>query len=453
MLPLLITLLPLGALTAEAVPRKGAAIAAAAARPPVRQAADQPVPPQPVTAGPPTTPAAPPEAAQAPQIRVFLDCDACFQDYLQEELTFVDRVRDRTEADVHVLITSSGTGGGGREYTVSLMGAGRFDGVSHTLRTATLRDATEDVVRRQLLNTVRLGLLQYLTRDGVPPELGITVRLGDAQRPSAAAADPWDSWVFSIRAAASFDGEESSRETELGVNLSADRITPDWKITIGSDIEHQTEEFDLDEEDPVKVERRERDLNALVVKGLGEHWSVGAAGEIESSTFENTRLAVEVAPAVEFNVFPYSAYTRRQLRALYAAGVRHLAYYETTLFGETEETRPLHEVSLTYEQREPWGSLNARTEWSQFLHDLSKSRLEAEGELSLRLARGLSVEAQLAASRIRDQISLPSRGATPEEILLRLRQLQSGYEYRFSFGITYSFGSIFSSIVNPRFGQ
>ena len=57
------------------------------------------------------------------------------------------------------------------------------------------------------------------------------------------------------------------------------------------------------------------------------------------------------------------------------------------------------------------------------------------------------------ASRIRDQLSLPARGATDEEVLLRLRQLQSGYEYNVGVGVTYTFGSIFSSIVNPRFGQ
>jgi len=36
---------------------------------------------------------------------------------------------------------------------------------------------------------------------------------------------------------------------------------------------------------------------------------VGAQGETESSTFENIKFSVGGAPAVEFNVFPYSAYT------------------------------------------------------------------------------------------------------------------------------------------------
>ena len=159
------------------------------------------------------------------------------------------------------------------------------------------------------------------------------------------------------------------------------------------------------------------------------------------------------APAVEFNFFPYSMYTRRQLRAQYAVGVSRFQYYEETLYGKLEETLPNHELSLTLEQRERWGSIEASIEWSQYLHDLSKSRLEASGELSLRLARGLSVAAELNASRIRDQLSIPARGATDEEVLLRLRRLESGYEYSVSVSLTYTFGSIFSSIVNPRFGQ
>ncbi len=300
---------------------------------------------------------------------------------------------------------------------------------------------------------MRAGLLRFLTRDGVPPELKLEVTLGsEAERP-AVAGDRWRNWVFSLRGSAAVQGEESNRSRELGASVSADRITPDWKITLGFDIDHEHEEFDLDEDEPVSADRRERDFNWLVVKSLGEHWSLGARGEVESSTFDNTELAIAAAPAVEFNFFPYSQYTRRQLRAQYGVGVSSFRYYEETLYGKLEETLPNHELSLTLEQRERWGSIEASIEWSQYLHDLSKSRLEAVGELSLRLARGLSVAAEINASRIRDQLSIPARGATDEEVLLRLRRLESGYEYSLSFNLTYTFGSIFSSIVNPRFGQ
>jgi hypothetical protein len=393
------------------------------------------------------------QAAAAPQLKVFLDCEDCFSDFLRSEIEFIDYVRDPKEAEVHILITRAQTGGGGREYTVAFLGRGKFQGVDETLKTITTSSDPDDIVRRQIATAMRAGLIRYLTREAVPPQLDLEVKLGTEDERPAVAGDRWNNWVFSLRGSASFDGEESSKDRQLGASVSADRITPDWKITFGFEFDRETEEFDLDEDEPVKVRREERDFQSSIVKALGEHWSAGVFSEIESSTFQNIKLALRAAPAVEYNVFPYAMYTRRQLRASYAVGVNDLQYYEITLFGKTDETLPQHELSLTYEQRERWGSLQTRVEWSQYLHDLSRTRLEVDGEFSVRLARGLSVQSEINASRIRDQLSLPARGATDEEILLRLRQLESGYEYSFSIGLTYTFGSIFSSVVNPRFGQ
>ena len=399
--------------------------------------------------------AAAPQATQpsAGPLKVFLDCGNCFPDFLRTEVTFVDYVRDRNEADVHVIVTSFETGGAGREYTAAFTGLRAFQGVTHLLKTITTTSDPEDVIRRQLATMLRVGLLHFMTREGVSQHLAVDVELGDDRLGSAPTADRWNKWVFSLRGNVSLEGEESSRERRFGGSASADRVTPDWKLTIGADFNEEREEFDLDEDEPVAVERRERELSWLAVKALGEHWSAGTEGELESSTFSNTSFQGEFAGAVEFNVFPYSTYTKRQLRTQYLLGVRHAKYNEETLFGLTRETRGRQELSTTFEQRERWGSIEAEIEWSQYLHDLSKYRLESNGEVSLRIARGFSVSAELRASRIRDQISLPRRGATSEEILLRLRQLQSGYEYDFSVGLTYTFGSIFSAIVNPRFGS
>lgn len=394
-----------------------------------------------------------PDPAPPGPIRVFLDCDGCFEDFLRSQLEFVDFVRDRTEADVHVLVTSTQTGSGGVEFTVAFIGVGAYQGIDHTLKAFTVQSDPEDLTRRQLATTMRVGLLNYVTRGGVPQRLSVDVELGPEPARAAASRDRWNSWVFSVRASASFEGEETSRELQIGGAVSADRITPEWKLTFGAEIDHEQERFDIEEDEPFDVERREREVNWLVVKALGDHWSVGAEGELESSTFQNTALSISAAPAVEYNIFPYSVYTTRQLRVLYSLGPRRLRYYEETLRGRNAETLAQHEVSVTFDQTERWGSLEARAEWSQYLHDRALSRLETDAEVSLRVARGLSVFMDVNASRIRDQISLPRRDATPEEILLRLRQLQSGYEYRLSVGMTYTFGSIFSSIVNPRFGQ
>lgn len=239
------------------------------------------------------------------------------------------------------------------------------------------------------------------------------------------------------------------------MNVSGDRVTDNWKFSFGASADLERETFnrleDPDEE-PFTVTQRERDLDWFAAKSLGPHWSVGIDGNMRSSTFGNTRFSTGEAPAVEFSVFPYEDYATRQLLFQYEVGIEHARYNEVTIFGKLRETLWRHELSASFDQRQPWGSIDARVEWSQYLHDRGKYRLEADGELSFRIVRGLSINLEGSASRIRDQLSLPRRLATPEEILLRLRELQSGYEYRFSAGFTYSFGSIFNNVVNPRFG-
>src|SRR5262245_15480433 len=73
-----------------------------------------------------TQPAA--TATPSGALKVFLDCNSCDEDFLRTEITFIDYMRDRTDADVHILVTTQGTGGGGTEYTLKFIGLGRFAG-------------------------------------------------------------------------------------------------------------------------------------------------------------------------------------------------------------------------------------------------------------------------------------------------------------------------------------
>src|ERR1043166_8165764 len=68
------------------------------------------------------TAATPPPAS----LTVFLDCGMCDEDYIRTEIKYVNWVRDRTAADVHVLITRESTGGGGTQFTAAFLGANAF---------------------------------------------------------------------------------------------------------------------------------------------------------------------------------------------------------------------------------------------------------------------------------------------------------------------------------------
>jgi hypothetical protein len=387
------------------------------------------------------------------RLKVYLDCDDCFGDYIREEVDMVEYVRDPAEADVHILISRSDTGSGGTERAVALIGVGRFKGLDFKSRALSQSGDTEDTQRQRLATAITIGLLNYLSSDGVSG--GLTVEVEQTAQPgqTGPVTDPWNFWVMSVQGSIAMTGEESNRQLDLGAEIAADRITDDWKITFGAEIEHRREDFDLDEDEPLRAERSERDFDALVARSLNEHWSMGGRASLESSTFENIAIESFIGPAIEYNLFPYSQYTRRQLRIGYALGPYYARYREETLLFTMSDRMTQQELSLTIDQREPWGSLQAEVEYTTFLPDASLYRIQLEGEVNVRLARGLSLAVELATSRIRDQLSIPRRGVTPEEVLLRLRRLRSGYEYNLQIGLTYTFGSIFNTIVNPRFGN
>lgn len=408
---------------------------------------------------PPSPPPSPTPQLPAPGLlpsgdllRVFLDCD-CFETYLRDEIEWVDYVRQAQDADVHVLSRTSDTGGGGEEVILRFIGRNRFQGIDQEVRAVTLTGDPEDTRRRAVLQAASVGLLSYLARGGLPTGVEVSVRARSTGQAVAPARDPWNLWVFEIEASGALEAEESNRQRKWELNVSADRISANWKISFGVNEDQQVEEFDLDEDDPFESRRRERSVNGFVAKSLGPHWSFGVNGRAESSTFGNTRFAARLAPAVEFSVFPYEDYATRQLILQYEVGVERAEYNEITLFDKLKDTLYRHELSVRLDQRQPWGSLQAGAEVSQYFHDFGRYRLEVDGELDVRITRGLSVNFEASASRIRDQLSLPRRNASPQEVLLRLRELQSGYEVQLSFGISYSFGSLFNNVVNPRFGN
>ncbi len=381
--------------------------------------------------------------------KVFIDCTDCDIDYIRTEITFVNYVRDRKEAQVHVLVTTLKTGSGGREYTLSFIGQNEFAGIDDTQACYTNRTDTEDEVRYGLVNALKMGLMGYVARTPIASRVAISFEKAPKPRPSR---DKWRSWVFSLSGSAHLHGEESWATRELSAAFSASRVTPASKLALSLEASSNRDHFTFEGE---RIDSRSRsvDLEGLFVKSLGEHWSIGAFVEAESSSYENLEAGLEVAPAIEFDLFPYSQSTRRQLRFLYKLGIKTARYEEETIYDRLRETRLGQSLSSTFEVKEKWGSINTSFEASHYFHDLRKYRLELLTVIQLKLFKGFSFYAVASGSRIHDQLSLPKAGASLDEVLLRRREMATNYNYFLSIGVGYTFGSIFTNVVNPRFGS
>jgi len=84
------------------------------------------------------------EVANGRSITVFLDCDhRCDSEYIRQEIDFVNYMRDRNDAQVHLLITQQQTGSG-RIYTLNFIGRQEFAALSDTLYFSTSDTDTDD---------------------------------------------------------------------------------------------------------------------------------------------------------------------------------------------------------------------------------------------------------------------------------------------------------------------
>lgn len=389
-------------------------------------------------------------AERTDAIRVFLDCGACDESYLRTEITFVSYVRDRTAADVHVLITTQGTGGGGTQYTVNFIGLERFKGVDHLLTYPTPQTATPDERRRGLASILKLGLVRYVAETSLASRLSLRFDQGGVKSP-APVEDPWNFWVFRLGGSGGFEGESATSQRSVSMNFSANRTTEHWKVSLFSFGNYRQQRFDLEDGETFTAIRRNTDGRGLIVKSLTPHWSVGATGAMAASTFTNYDFRSRVAPAIEYNVFPYADSTRRIFTVLYSVGVQTADYTEETIYGRLDERLVDQQLEVSVGLRQPWGTANAAFEASHYLNRSGKYRIGAFGGADVRLFKGFSISVDGGMSKRQDQLSLRRGEATTEEILIRQRELATDYSYDFRFGLSYSFGSIFNNVVNPRF--
>lgn len=387
-------------------------------------------------------------------LRVFLDCSQCDFNNLRQDVAFVNYVRDKSDADVHVLISTQNTASGGREYTFDFIGLRGFSDLQQRLTYASSGTDTEDERRRGVSRTFGLGLTPFLLKTAQRERFSIQYSppAGAAvSKVTTPADDPWDSWIFRLGASTELNGETRQNSNRLRANVSANRTTERWKFSFNGNGDFNRSEFTLS--DGRKVESASDSWNASgsAIKSLGrEHWAGLVRAEARSSTQSNEELEVRGAVGLEWDYFPYAESTRRSMVVQYSAGVSRLKYFERTLFGKTEETLVDHRLAAILALRQPWGTWRASAAYSAFLHDATKYNLDFFVDADVRLFRGFGLNVEGSYSKVRDQLYLPAGAASDEEVLLRQRRLATGYRYRVLVGFSFQFGSIYNNVVNPR---
>lgn len=239
------------------------------------------------------------------RIALFLDCDYCDETFIRQEMPYVDHVRDREVASVHVLVTRKETGSGGEALTIDLIGLGIFEGLDFPTVFNVPANATEAEERDGFLRTLEAALVPYLMQtpmrsqlrvDFMSPEAGDTEVLQTTE-------DPWNHWTIEVYAdgSADFESQQRSFDTRYGVFVS--RVTEDWKLQLRPFFNYNYDRFERDE-GTITCSARRDGVTSYAVRSISPHWSVGADGDVLTSTFSNVEWRYRFMGAVEWSLYP-----------------------------------------------------------------------------------------------------------------------------------------------------
>ncbi len=380
--------------------------------------------------------------------------------YLRSEINVVDFLYDNTTSDVHLLLTSEGTGSGGYEYLLIFFGEQYFKNQTDTIRFTTAPVATEFEIRESILKYIKAGLVPFITKTAAFRNIEINLKNTDATPIDGAdtlgVMDPWNDWVMRVNAGGYFNADANYNTKSYNGNLSANKITDKTKIGFGFSASKDKSTFDFDAEDASDsyvVKNHNWAIHHYLIKTISPHWSWSYEAKYIQNTFSNIEGRAFLLAAAEYNIFPYTEVNTKLFTLSYGLTARRNTYYNPTIYNKTTETLYGHRATAYLSLNQKWGTSYAGISYHNYFHDWSLFNLGLDVYTSVRVAGGLSFYILAFGGLTRDQVGLVKGNATPEEVLARRRQLASGYNYFSSMGINYRFGSKLNNVVNPRFDR
>lgn len=383
--------------------------------------------------------------------RVFMDCNDCDMAYIKDHITFVNYVRERREADIHILTAGSGTGSGGHKVILIFYGQNRFKGKTDTLSFSIAPSTADEIIKEKTVKVLKIGILQFMTASKEFDNFDLTYNAPEGTKKQVSEdEDPWNYWIFKIGINGYTNGESSYKYYNFNSYISANRITDKLKLEFSLSNNYNESRYKYGDEQIIGITRN-YNFNHLMVKSLTNHWSLGYETGASSSSYSNINYSFNLNPAVEYDIYPYSESTIKQFRMKYSVGPTYRSYIDTTIFNKTKELLFSHSLQIAFETNQKWGSIGFDISTGSYLHDLSLNFASLSSNLSLNLFKGFSLYLYGYISFIHNQINLSKEEASLESVLIHTQQLPTTFNYYTSVGFSYTFGSIYNNVVNPRF--
>jgi hypothetical protein len=374
---------------------------------------------------------------------------------LRQELSYFDFTRDPRLADLTLVVVRQPAGNGGERFTVSL---GRGAASLGTEELAPARTflaapgAPPHESREHLLQAILSLLHGELLESAHAAAFALRLPVRTAAELSTL-DDPWRYWVIAPELRGHGEGASGYYFIESTGAVSVRRIAEPSKIRLRGAYARRLSSYRLEDGSRIHGDSYGWDGRAIYAHSIGRRWALGGVGTGHASEYENLKGQLRAAPLVELNIYPYSENASRQLRLAYQAGAWTNWYLEPNRAGLMRESRPFQALSVIADVNQPWGSVQLVGQLNAFLDAPALYRLSGGAVLSLRLVAGLALTLEGQAALVHDQINQRSRPITDRELLLWTAQQPSNHFFEAEVGLSYTFGSVHNTIVNPRFAR
>jgi hypothetical protein len=262
--------------------------------------------------------------------------------------------------------------------------------------------------------------------------------------------DQWHHWVFKIGGFVWLNGDSNRNARNFNTYAKATKVDSMNKFSLRLSYNNRRDQYTYNQQKIIS-EQEFFSLDLYQIWGINQHWSYGIFGNFDRSRYSNYDKSFRVYAGLEYNLFPYTESASKSLVLTGKLGGIYNRYFEKTVYNKTEEFLGRAKLLLNGNLVKKWGSMYAGVEYGVFLHDIKLYAVGFNVGTNLRITKGLDFNMHGYYGIQHDQINIAAGNLTLEETLLAQKQLQSGYNYYFSVGLSYSFGSIYNSIVNPRF--
>jgi hypothetical protein len=396
--------------------------------------------------------------AKKENLSVFYDCTnfggACYYDYIRQENSLITFVRDRTDADVHVMLKSNKNSVGVDIVTYFVVGRNEYAAMQDTINFSIPLNSTDDDKRKLLVHQLQIGLLPYVAKTNIANKIQLSFKNKNANDTAASISskekDKYNAWVFQIGGNGNVSGSKNYRDIYANGYVFADRETDKTKTNNWFTIDEQFSSYE-DNGQTLKYEFQSYGWGIDHIKKLNEHWGFGGSATFNNSLFSNLKSQFAFGPKVEYSIFPYKIFNTKRWVIGYEYEGRMNNYYDTSIYLKKQDVFMAQNINTIFSYTQPWGSINAGVFWRNFMNDFSKNNLSLTGAFTTRITKGLNFAVWGNYNFVRNQINIRKGDVSTAQLLVKNTELLSNFNFNGGIGLSYRFGSKFNDAVNPAF--